>query len=126
MKLNPAKKIFIVMLAYFVCASHCYAKGLDALIEVGRGQAEIQKSYAEETAIYNAVKKAVGAGIIKKGQTSAEIGSKYGQPVVVVKEYSAGRDKWVYKPAKSSFFEGEKICLFFDKNGILDEIKKSE
>jgi hypothetical protein len=114
--------MIILIFAIFTFIPLCLAEGLDSLIEVGKAQTDIQKSYSEETAAYNAVKQALAKGEIRKGQTNSDILSRYGQPVVMVKEYGTERDKWVYKPAKSTFFEGAKIALLFDKNGILEDI----
>ena len=118
------KTVFFLIL--FLSGTNCFADGLDTLIEVGRGQAEIQKSYAGETRIYNDVKEAVEDGEIKKGQGADEIRRKYGEPVVNIPDMETGMDKWIYKPAKSSFFKGEKIYLFFDSTGVLAELKKEE
>lgn len=115
--------IFIFLIGFFALTSRSYAEGLDTLIDLGRGQAAIQKSYARETATYNEVKRAVDSGSIKKGRTKKEIASKYGQPVVNIREFGTERDEWIYKPAKSTYTQGERIYLFFDKNEILDEVK---
>ena len=106
-----------------VCAHLSYADGLDTLIEVGRGQAEIQRAYYEETRQYEGVKRAIDRGDIKKGQTKKEIRGEYGGPVVEFYDIITKRDEWIYKPAKSDFFgSGIKACLYFDKEGLLDEI----
>jgi hypothetical protein len=116
----------VIAAILFMQVSCCCAEGLSTLIEVGKGQAEIQKAFAEETRIFNGVKKAVQSSAIKNGQTNSEILSKYGEPVVSVRDYDTDREKWIYKPAKSSFSEGERIYLFFDKNGVLVEVKVIE
>ncbi len=100
---------------------NCCAEGLDTLIEIGKAQADISKSYAQETKNFEGVKKAVENGAIKVGQSINDIKTKFGEPVVAVKD--GAREKWIYKPASSSFFEGVKISLFFNANGALDEIK---
>lgn len=117
------KNAMIICVIAIMPAVVCYADGLDTLIELGRSQTEMQKRYNEETATYNNVKKAIERGNIKKGDLASIIESKYGQPVVKVKDFDTGRIKWIYKAAKSTFSEGAKACLLFDKNGVLDEVK---
>jgi hypothetical protein len=117
------KFIYFLFIFSFLVVSLCYAEGLHELIEIGKSQADIQKSYEQETGTYYNVKNAVKGGDIKKGQTGKEIASRYGEPVVNVREFDTGREKWIYKPAKSDFFHGEKIFLFFDKSDTLDEIR---
>jgi len=111
-----------VVAVMIITASACYAEGLDSLVEVARSQGKIQEEYSKETRVFESVKKAIDKGVIKKGQPKDEIAKKYGQPVVVVPEYGIDREKWVYKPSSSTFFDGIKIYLFFDKDNKLDEI----
>jgi len=42
--------------------------------------------------------------------------------LVALPERGTTREKWYDKKASSSFLGGEKIVLFFDKDGVLDEI----
>ena len=100
---------------------NCYAEGLDTLIEVGKTQQDISKAYAQETKNFEGVKKAIENGAIKIGLSRDDIKKKFGEPVIAVREDA--REKWIYKPASSSFFEGVKINLFFSANGALDEIR---
>ena len=92
-------------------------------MSISRAQADAQRTYADETKAFERVKAAVDNGGIKKGQTKKEIGDRYGEPVVNTVESETGREKWIYKPAKSSFFEGIRIYLYFDRDDNLDEIK---
>lgn len=111
--------IFIII----AVAPFSWAEGLDTLIEVGRGQAAIQRAYYEETRTYEGVKRAVDRGDIKKGQTKKEIKDEYGDPVVDFYDFITKRNEWIYKPANSDFLgAGIKICLYFDKDDKLDEI----
>lgn len=105
-----------------LCASQCYAEGLDTLIEVAGSQADIQREYARETKAFEGVKRAVDNGSIKKGQAKEDVRARYGEPVVIVDDTETGREKWVYKSANSTFFEGIRVYLFFDKDGSLDEV----
>ena len=118
------------LLTFFILAcisiAPCYADGLDALVEIGKSQTEMQKILDLETNTFERVKSAVERGEISKGRTKTAIKDKYGEPVVITQDAADRREKWVYKPATSSFFKGVKICLFFDANGLLDEIRTVE
>lgn len=85
--------------------------------------ADIKAAMDAETKAFNRVKEAVDSGAIKKGISGSEIISRYGEPVIANDDSATGREKWVYKPADSSFFKGIRIYLFFDDTGALDEIK---
>jgi len=102
------------------------AEGLGTLIEVGRAQADIQAAYEEETRAFERVSNAVERGAIKKGDLRDDILKKYGKPVVKLDNKENGREKWVYKPAKSTFFKGIRISIFFNSGGAVDEIAKEE
>ncbi|MFH0763411.1 MAG: hypothetical protein V1927_00200 [Candidatus Omnitrophota bacterium] len=108
----------------FLCiwtASSCFAEGLDTLIAVARSQGEIQKEYSEETRGFERARENIDNGTIKKGQSKDEVRRRLGEPVVILQDSFTDREKWVYKPAKSDFFKGIKLYLFFDKDGLLDE-----
>jgi len=111
---------------FLVSAVPLYAEGLDTLIAIGKSQAEMQKALDEETKAFERVKRAVETGDISKGQGKAGIRDKYGEPVVATQDSTTGKEKWVYLPATSSFFKGAKMYLFFDTNGLLDEIRLIE
>jgi uncharacterized protein YqiB (DUF1249 family) len=99
------------------------ADGLDSLIEVGRGQAEIQKAYTEETKVYERVKRAVDDGAIKKGSSKKNIQEEYGAPIISYRDFATKREVWVYKPARSDFMDDSiKIRLYFDASDAIDEI----
>jgi hypothetical protein len=116
------KMAIILSLVFFLGAGALRAEGLNTLIEISKDQADIQKEYSEETRNYENVKRCVDSGSLVKGQDKKTIGDKFGLPVVVVGEYGTNREKWIYKPASSSFFSGPRISLFFTKTGLLDEI----
>ena len=102
-------------------------EALSNLIEVGKAQQEIQNSYKEETGAYKSIKRAYDNGSLKKGMTKREVSSRYGNPVVSYNDYSTKKEKWVYKPAATDFLAGgARLSLFFDSQGILDEIQVSE
>jgi hypothetical protein len=116
--------VFCVIL--LASAFDCRAEGLGTLIELGRSQAEMKKQYDQETKAFEAVKKAIEAGIVKKGMDKASVIAKYGEPVVVVDDPDGKREDWIYKPAESSFFKGIRATLFFTALGTLDEAKIEE
>ena len=108
-----------------LASNRCEA-GLGDLMEIARAQKDAQATYAQETRAFERVKEAIDKGTIKKGQSKKEIQNRYGDPVVSIPEYGTKREKWIYKPAKSSFFSGVKAYLYFDKDSSLDEIKVVE
>jgi len=120
------KIITISCIILLSAAVNCFAEGLGTLIELGRSQAEMQKQYARETKAFEAVKKAIGAGDIKKGVDKVSVLAKYGEPVVMVDDLDGKREDWIYKPAESSFFKGIRATLFFTAQGMLDEAKLEE
>lgn len=95
---------------------------LDTLIEVGRGQAEIQKHYNEEERAYRVVRQAIGSGALKKGTPRADIVKRFGEPVVDFYDSERGMQKSIYKPAASSFFGGEQIAVFFNDKGLVEDV----
>lgn len=118
-------KWIIAVLAVFVflwCSALRAESALGNLIELAKNQGEIQKAYQRETAAYESLKAAIEKGKIKKGQAEGEIKKLYGEAVIILPERGTSREKWYYKRASSSFFDGDRIILYFDKSGILDEI----
>ena len=111
----------LILLLIFVYNT-CYA-GLGELREIAAAQADSQRFYADETKAFERVKAAIDRGDIKKGVTKKEFKDRYGEPVVNIVDSNTGREKWIYKPAKSSFFSGIKAYLYFDRDDKLDEIK---
>lgn len=113
----------IAAVIVIVSPAQIWAGGIDSLIEVGRSMADINAAMEEETKAFNRVKKAVDSGAIKKGLSKSEIKSQYGEPVIENDDSATRREKWVYKPATSTFFKGIRIELLFDNAGALDEIR---
>ena len=119
------RKTAALIIAVIIIASPAQARaeGIKSLIEVGKSMADINAAMDEETRAFNGVKSAVDSGAIKKGLSKDSIRAQYGDPVIANDDSATKREKWVYKPAASSFFEGIRICLYFDSSGTLDEIK---
>ena len=113
-------------LILLVFSSASYGVGIGGLMSIARAQKDAQNTYEKETRTFERVKAAIDKGEIKKGQAKKEITSRYGEPVVNTVESETLRDKWIYKPAKSSYFEGIKVYLYFDRDNKLDEIKVTE
>jgi hypothetical protein len=113
----------IVFIAFTPWLSLSHADGIGSLAEVGKSMDAAKKELDQETVRFNAVKNAVESGTLKKGISKQAILGQYGEPVVMNKDFATNRERWVYKPASSSFFEGERIYLFFDTGGTLNEIK---
>ena len=111
-----------LILSLILAQDRCEAS-IGQLIGISRAQNDAQKTYAQETKAFARVKDAIARGEINKGESKEEIRSRYGDPVVSVPEYGTGRERWIYKPAKSSFFEGVKVYIYFNKESNIDEIK---
>jgi len=103
-----------------------YAIGLGELMDIARAQKDAQKAYVDETKAFERVKSAIDKGAIKKGDPKKSIGDRYGEPVVSIIDANTKREKWIYKPASSSFFAGVKVYLYFNKDDKLDEVKMVE
>ena len=117
------KKLLSAIFVLFLLSPPAYCAGLGELMDIARAQKDAQATYERETRAFERVKEAIDKGTIKKGQSKKEIENRYGDPVVNIPEYGTGREKWIYKPAKSSFFEGVKAYIYFDKENNIDEIK---
>jgi hypothetical protein len=118
----------IVPLA-FICtilvsshAASARAEGVGSLIEAGKSMGEAKKDLASEDSNYQRLRKAIDSGLVQKGLARQTVLSQFGEPVVMNTDYATGRERWVYKDAKTSFFDRSKICLFFDGKGMLDEV----
>ena len=88
---------------------------------IGLGQNEKLKARAikQETENFHKVKRYIIEGKIKKGITKEAASKKFGQPVVILSENSG--QEWIYKPGQASWLEGEKIYLYFNESGMLEE-----
>lgn len=123
---RPMKKSLAIVLIMIFAATAVCAEGLDTLIEVGRGQAEIAKDYAAETKAYESVRRAVERGSIKKGQAKGAIMDTYGEPVIMYTRWQDKREQWVYKPASATFDKGPRVDLYFTPDGTLDEVGRRD
>lgn len=117
-----SRTFLIIVILLLSCPIASRAEGIGSLIEVGKSMELSQKESGQETVNFENVRNAVGNGLLKKGQARQAIWSQFGEPVVINQDLRTKRERWVYKPASSSFFGREKIVLFFDAGGRLDEI----
>jgi hypothetical protein len=102
-----------------------YAAGIGTLIDVSKSMDAAKKQCKAETDSYGRVKKAIDEGLIRDGLAKETVSAQFGDPVVANMDHVTGRERWVYKPASSTFFGGSKICLYFDSKGMLDEIRQT-
>lgn len=93
--------------------------GLKELMEVGRNQAAIGKALKKETKNYNKVKKAIISEKLKEGILADKIRKRYGEPIIGIFDEKKNAYKWLYMPATSTHFKGEKIYLFIDEEDKL-------
>ena len=112
--------LFLAM-AVLSSAPFCHAGGIGTLIQVGNSMSDAERTLAKETAQYEKVKAGFEGGEMEKGLAKDAVMKKYGPPQVAFKDSLTTRDKWVYKPGSSNYFEGEKIYIFFDSQGLIDE-----
>ncbi len=105
-------------------AAPAKAADLKTLMEIGASQADIAKTLREETIIYDSVKSGIDSGAIKNGIAADTVRKKYGEPVIRVHDKKRNADKWLYMPAASTHFKGEKIFLYFDRENKLMEWEK--
>ncbi|MBU4377176.1 MAG: hypothetical protein KKD29_06880 [Candidatus Omnitrophica bacterium] len=113
------KRYGILMVAglfIFFSADYTLAADMKKLMEVGASQTEIAKSLRQETKSYDAVKKAINSGAIKEGMTADTIRKKYGGPIIEVYDKKRDITKWLYMPASSNHFGGEKLYIHIDSD----------
>jgi len=115
------RKIIALLAASTILLSGSYAyAGLRDLMELGNNQARIAKALKKETKNYKKVKKAITSGKLKEGMKAGKIRKKYGKPIFDnVYDKKKNAYKWLYMPAGSTHFEGEKLYLFVSENGQL-------
>lgn len=119
-------KIIFLALCLVLASSAVFAEGLDSLIEVGRSMSDIAREREAEIRSFEAVKRAIQNGSLKKGVSKDSVRRQYGDPVIELEEAGGTKERWVYKHADSSFFEGNKAYLIFDSNGCLEEAQVVE
>jgi hypothetical protein len=91
----------------------------NSTMELGSSQARIAKALKKETKNYNKVKKAIISGKLEEGTPGDKIKRKYGEPIIDIYDEKRAANKWLYMPATSTHFEGEKLYLFVGAEGKL-------
>ena len=92
---------------------------LDHLMQISKARGDMEEELKEETESYSNVKKAIDQEKIKEGQSAQVIAKQFGAPSIKLVENDKIHKRWVYKKGGTSYFEGEKIYLFFDENNKL-------
>ena len=113
--------IKLILILIIICGSvdsSVFAAGqLRKLKGIADSMGSMDKALALETRNYNKCKEFIIGNKIAAGLLKEDVKRYCGDPVARVDD---GK-RWVYKPSDSNFFEGEKIYLFFDENGILQD-----
>ena len=108
---------FIITVLTIVTYAHA---DLKTLMKMGRNQTAINKALTKETKNYNKVKDAIASGKIEEGMPAKKIRRKYGNPIFDnIYDKKRNAYKWLYMPATSTHFKGEKMYLFVDVNDEL-------
>ncbi len=104
-----------------IAVAGTYAHGdLRTLIRLGKSQADMSKASKKETRNYNRVKDAITASKLKEGMSADKIRKKYGEPIFDnIYDKKRNAYKWLYMPATSTHFGGEKVYLFVGEDGKL-------
>ncbi len=93
--------------------------GLRELMAVGKSQEQIQKALKKETKHFEEVKEAILEGKIKEGTEASRVHDKYGEPVIEIFDDRKNVTKWLYMPAGSTHFKGEKLYLYVNDEGAV-------
>ncbi len=116
----PLLKIFLIIISMGI--SGCIGLGkkietLQMLHELAQNDKLKQQALEQETANFQKVKDYIDSNKIKRGISVGSAIEEFGEPVLVFSE-SEG-EKWIYKRSNVEWVGGEKIYLFFNKQGIL-------
>ncbi|MBN1872474.1 MAG: hypothetical protein JW800_07880 [Candidatus Omnitrophica bacterium] len=107
-----------IAVTFLLIAQNAHAD-LKTLMEIGKNQEIMAKALKDETKNYNRVKEAILGEKLKEGISSAEIKKRYGEPIIDIFDEKRNVYKWLYMPETSTHFEGEKIYLYVDEEGVL-------
>ena len=105
---------FLILSSFCGCAK---LRRAQPLIELGRSDKLKERALKQETENFRIVKTYIESKKIQKNLSKDAALKIFGEPVIVFSQKSG--EKWVYKEAESSWFGGEKIYLFFDKQDNL-------
>ncbi len=121
--LTYSRKALLIALLILPYAAPAEAADIKTLMEIGASQAEIAKSLQRETKSYDAIKKAINSGDIKEGMAANTIRGKYGDPVIEASDKDRDLAKWLYMPASSGHFSGEKLYIYMDSDNKVKDWK---
>lgn len=112
--------IILCVAVLILSAATCAHADLKTLMKLGQSQAAMAKVSKKETRNYNNVKKAIASGKLEEGMSASKIRRKYGEPIFDnIYDKKRNAYKWLYMPATSTHFEGQKLYLFVDAEGKL-------
>jgi hypothetical protein len=117
---NAAIGAFIIILSISLsgCASSkVNISGVRLLAQLGKNDKAKQRAERQETLNFQRVKTCLDKNKMKKGISSRQAIKRFGEPVVVLAETKG--EKWIYKSSGVDWLGGEKIYLFFDREGRL-------
>ena len=119
------KIIYIILIYYIIMtAGPVMAAGeLVKLKAIGDSLTLMDKESEEENINYQKAQDFINSQDIKEGVSSDFVLKECGEPVAK----ADNNTRWVYKPSSSTFFKGEKVYLYFDKDNSLkgwEQIKK--
>jgi hypothetical protein len=92
---------------------------IHTLIGLGHNEKLKARAIKQETENFHNLKRYIIEEKIQKGITKEAASKKFGQPVVILSE-NRGQE-WIYKPGQASWLGGEKIYLYFNESGTLEE-----
>jgi len=112
--------IFVLTVALLLFLPAAVYAGLKTLMKLGNNQSAIARHLKKETIRYNKVKEAILKGRLEEGMPADNIRGNYGDPIIEsIYDEKRNAYRWLYMPASSSHFEGEKLYLFIDKENLL-------
>lgn len=100
------------------------SKQISTLLDVAKSQSEAHRQLKTETIHFSNLKTAIEEGRIKNGMSEKHIQRIVGKPMLIQNE--VGGERWVYKPAEATFFDKNKIYLYFNENKLLIKYKVFE
>ena len=113
------KFLFIVWcLDCLICLEACTSLGpLKTLIQLGKNQKLQQKALDQETENFRRVRAYLNSNTIEQNIAQEEALELFGYPVLIIPREEG--ERWIYKESESSWFGGEKVYLYFNKEGRL-------
>jgi hypothetical protein len=122
MNIYKYSMLFILITGFIAnSAVSLYADGyIRRLTGLSTSMDRMQEQKKEDDANYQKADYFLNSPGIKKDITDKDLIRICGEPVAT----AVNGSRWVYKPPTSTFFKGEKIYFYFDKNRKLVDWKK--